>query len=94
MMNVSVDSPYNHRRSTVACSWFIPLWKLPIYKPKLRLSDDNEKADGHTINCVDVNQEKKNRKKIIHDQLIKPFSLYSIFSLSSSIPGFIINRVF
>jgi hypothetical protein len=58
MMNVSVDSPYNHRRSTVACNrWFITL--KTIYKPKLRLSNDNEKADGHTINCVDVNQNKK-----------------------------------
>lgn len=54
---MSVDSPYNHRRSLLHVGGLYHC--ETIYKPKLRLSDDNEKADGHTINCVDVNQNKK-----------------------------------
>lgn len=55
---MSVDSPYNHLRSLLHVGGLYHC--ETIYKPKLRLSDDNdEKADGHTINCVDVNQNKK-----------------------------------
>jgi hypothetical protein len=61
---MSVDSPYNHRRSLLHVGGLYHC--ETIYKPKLRLSDDNEKADGHTINCVDVNQNKKLYKKKNH----------------------------